>query len=298
MELPRRNLLLTATVAGSLTEGAFGGTMPQVQWGKWKVSRLIVGGNPISGNSHVSPQLDREMADYFTTARVKKLLKHCEDAGINTWQSRGDRHITRLLQEYRLEGGRIQWIAQTASELADISRNIRSLAALNPIGIYHHGTQTDRFWRTGKMEPVQEMLKVIRQTGVMVGLGTHIPEVIDYAESKGWDLDFYMTCLYNLSRTAEEESKLAGKPIRGEFFHDPDRESMLDRVARTTKPCLLFKIYGAGRHSDTPERKRAAWQLAAGRAKPSDCFVVGMYPKHTEQVKENCRLVREATHRS
>jgi hypothetical protein len=293
MEWNRRELML-AMLAGSIAGAMKMESMPQVQFGNIKISRLIVGGNPISGNSHVSGQLSHEMTDYFTAANVKKLLQECESAGINTWQSRGDRHIMRLLNEYRIDGGKIQWIAQTASELADIPRNIETIADMKPAGIYHHGTQTDRFWRAGKIEQVRELLKVIRQAGVMVGMATHIPEVIDHVESKGWDLDFYMTCLYNLSRTPEEAEKVAGHPVQGEFFHDPDREMMLARVRQTRRQCLIFKVYGASRHCATPEKMLAALRLVAEYSKPTDCFVIGMYPKQTEQVRENCRLVIEA----
>ncbi|MGC8795320.1 MAG: hypothetical protein ACP5U2_18230, partial [Bryobacteraceae bacterium] len=212
MEWTRREALLAP--AGALAAWADQTPrMPCVRLGPYTVSRLIVGGNPVSGNSHVSAELSREMVDYFTAANAKRLLADCERAGINTWQSRGDRHIMRLLHEYRLEGGRIQWIAQTASEYADIVRNIREIAAFRPIGIYHHGTATDRFWAAGKIEQARELLKAIRDTGVLVGLGTHIPEVVDYVEAKGWDLDFYMTCLYNLSRPRAEAERLAGGKV-------------------------------------------------------------------------------------
>ena len=293
MDLSRRDLIMTA-LAGAAARTVSAETLPQVQIGNCRISRLIVGGNPISGNSHVSNALSQEMADYFTAARTKQLLRDCEAAGINTWQSRGDRHIMRLLREYRLEGGTIQWIVQTASEHADIPRNIRMIADMKPLGIYHHGSATDQFWQTGKIEQAREMLKVIRQAGVLVGLGTHIPEVIDHAESRGWDLDFYMTCLYNLSRSQADAEKLAGRQVSGELFWDPDRERMLSRVRQTKKPCLIFKVYAAGRHCGKPEQMLAALQLASGYAKPSDCFVIGMYPKTQEQVRENCRLVTEA----
>jgi len=200
----------------------------------------------------------------------------------------------RLLHEHRLEGGRIQWIAQTASEFADIARNIREIASLKPVGIYHHGSQTDKFWAAGKIEQAREMLKVMRQAGVQVGLGTHIPEVIDYVESKDWDLDFYMTCVYNLSRSKEEAARLAGRPIPDEFFWDPDREKMLERVRRTSKPCLIFKVYGASRKCGSPEQMLEALRLVFRYAKPSDCVVIGMFPKYSEQVRENCRLAGEA----
>ncbi len=296
MQLNRREWAM-ATV-GAIASPALGanpsGAMPQVEFGSHRISRLIVGGNPISGNSHVSGPLSREMTDYFTADAVKRLLRECEAAGINTWQSRGDRHIVRLLHEYRLEGGSIGWIAQTASEHADIPKNIRTIADMKPLGIYHHGTQTDRFWRAGKIEAARELLRVIRQTGCRVGLGTHIPEVIDYVEEKGWDVDFYMTCLYNLSRSAEEAEALAGEPVRGEYFRHADRETMLRRVKRTRKQCLIFKVYGASRQCGSEAQMAAAIQLAAESAKPSDCFVIGMFPKHSEQVRQNCRLVVQA----
>ncbi len=268
--------------------------MPHVSFGSHRISRLIVGGNPVSGNSHVSGELSREMLDYFTAARVLDLLRACEAAGINTWQSRGDRHIRRLLHEHRLEGGKLHWIAQTASEYADIPRHIRTVASDGAIGIYHHGSRTDSYWKAGKIEQAREMLKVIRDTGVRVGLGTHIPEVIDYIESKGWDLDFYMTCLYNLSRTPEEATRLTGKSRAADLFWEPDREAMLARVRQTGKQCLIFKVYAASRVCSSRPRMLAALEQVARAAKPSDCVVIGMFPKHGEQVRENCELLCEA----
>src|ERR1035441_2931230 len=107
--LNRRDVLRLAAAAATASTAHASDDLPTVRFGVHEISRLIVGGNPVSVNSHVSPQLDAEMRDYFTTANVKKLLADCERAGINTWQSRGDRHIMRLLDEYREEGGRIQW---------------------------------------------------------------------------------------------------------------------------------------------------------------------------------------------
>jgi len=290
----RREALLGAAAVSAVRAVAAPKELPTVKLGPHAVSRLIVGGNPVSGNSHTSDGLGREMRDYFTAENVKKMLRNCEQAGINTWQSRGDKHIQRLLTEYRGEGGRIQWIAQTASELADIPRHIRELASMKAMGIYHHGSQTDKFWAAGKIEQAREMCKVMRDSGVQVGLGTHIPEVIDYVESKAWDVDFYMTCLYNISRTKEEQEKLAGRKVDDQLFWQPDREKMLARVRQTTKPCLIFKVYGASRNCGSQEQMLDSLRLAAKYAKPQDAIVIGMFPKHSEQVKQNCRLVMQA----
>ena len=288
--MTRREALFFAASAPAVAAPA----MPTVRIGKHEFSRLIVGGNPVSGNSHLPGSASREMRDYFSADNVKKLLRACEQAGINTWQSRADRHIMRLLHEYRLEGGKIQWVAQTASELADIPRNIRECASLGAAGVYHHGTATDNYWATGRIDEVRDRLKVMRDAGVLAGLASHIPEVIDYVESKNWDFDFYMTCIYNLSRSREEASRLAGRKIDEEFFHEPDRVEMLKRVKQTRKPCFVFKVYGAGRRCKSPEDMRAAMGQVFEYAKPTDCVVVGMFPKLTEQVREDCALLIEA----
>ena len=70
---------------------------------------------------------------------------------------------------------------------------------------------------------------------------------------------------------------------------------MLKRVRQTSKPCLIFKVYGASRHCNSGDRMRKALQLVFDYAKPTDCLVVGMFPKHKEQVRENCGLLLEAT---
>jgi hypothetical protein len=296
--LNRREALL-AGVAAAAPELSASESMPTIRLGEHSVSRLIVGGNPISGNSHINAQVSREMTDYFTAANVKKLLSRCERVGINTWQSRGDRHILRLLHEHRLEGGNLHWIAQTASELGNIPAHIRSIAATaKPIAIYNHGSHTDAQWKAGKMNLVREHCKIMRDSGVLAGVGTHNPEVIDFVESEGWDVDFYMTCLFNLSRPREETVRLTSSPVNGELFRDADREEMLKRVRQTSKPCLIFKVYGAGRHCQSPERMRDALRLVFRYAKPTDAVVIGMFPKHTEQVQENCRLTAEAIRNS
>ena len=103
-----------------------------------------------------------------------------------------------------------------------------------------------------------------------------------------------MSCVYNLSRTNEETSKLAGRPISGEYFHHPDREVMLKRVRQASKQCLIFKVYGATRQCDSRELMLNTLKLAFQYAKPNDVVVIGMFPKYKDQVAENCAFVREA----
>ena len=181
--------------------------LPSVPLGPHQVTRLIVGGNPFCGNSHFSAAMSREMAEYYTAERVVDVLARCQTAGINTVQARGDYHrVLYWIELFRRQGGTLYWIAQTASEMHDVFQNIRILTAAGAIAIYHHGSRTDRFWQDGHIDRVEDYLKCMRDSGVQVGLGTHIPEVIEYAEEKGWDLDFYMACAYNISRKPRESA--------------------------------------------------------------------------------------------
>jgi hypothetical protein len=281
--ITRRNVLLASSAAAVKASVQATSALPKIRLGNHDVSRLIVGGNPVSGNSHLSRKVDLEMRDYFTSANIKKLLGDCEAAGINTWQSRADRHIMRLLNEYRMEGGTIQWIAQTASEYGSLNQNLKELMGMRPVAIYHHGSITDRLWNEGKIGELRDRLKAICQTGVPVGLGTHMPEVVERAETEGWDIDFYMTCVYRI--------------IAGDDFAD-NREKMLRQVAKVSKPCLIFKVYAASRNCGSTEAKQDALNLAFRFAKPGDAVVIGMFPKYQEQVRENCRLVLNALART
>ncbi|MGC8794224.1 MAG: hypothetical protein ACP5U2_12625, partial [Bryobacteraceae bacterium] len=70
-----------------------------------------------------------------------------------------------------------------------------------------------------------------------------------------------------------------------------DREKMLEQVRRTSKPCLIFKVYGASRLCGSRQQMLDALRLVFRYAKPTDCVVIGMFPKYKEQVRENCELL-------
>jgi len=274
--------------------------LPRVRLGRSEieVTRLISGGNPLCGNSHLSEALNAEMREYFTAERVVAYLHGLQRAGINAIQARGDYHrILYWLELFKREGGQLHWIAQTASEMADIFENIRVLAAAGAVGIYHHGTRTDRLWREGRIARVRDFLRCIRDCGVQVGLGTHIPEVIEYAEEKDWDVDFYMASFYNLSRRERQSALVSGRAAFAEEFRPEDPPRMCETIRGTRRMCLAFKILAAGRLCKTPESTARAFTFAFENIKPGDAVVVGMFPKYADQIAENVRHALAACRR-
>jgi hypothetical protein len=258
-----------------------------------RITRLICGGNPFSGFSHVNAALDREMIEYYTMPALQATLDECLRNGINTFQSRGDRHQMRMVLEHRLKGGTVQWIAQTASEFADHRANVLEICRYQPIAIYVHGTHTDNSWHTGRIDAVRDLVEFIRDQGLPAGLGTHIPAVIEYAEEHGWATDFYMGCLYNLARQYKSAPAADQDAYARDHFPKDDPAAMAKVLRAVKKPCIAFKLMAASRNCSTPEATRAALQFALEHIKPTDGVDVGMFQKHRNQVAENARLVRE-----
>ena len=186
----------------------------------------------------------------------------------------------------------MHFICQTASEHPDTRTNIREIAAQDPIAIYFHGSRADKLWKAGQFAEVEDWLKLIRDTGKLVGIASHMPEVLRHVEDKGWDVDFYMACFYNISKV-ERESLLAGGKRVEEPFDDPDRDVMCEFIRSTEKLCIAYKILAASRRCTTPEMVRDSFEYAFRNIKPTDPVDVGMFQKNTDQIAMNAGIVRD-----
>ena len=268
-------------------------TLPTIDFFGHKVSRLICGGNPLSGYSHFSAEMDWDMVCYYNMPNVQKLYAACWENGINTVQTRGDRFMMRAILEHHQGGGRLQWISQTASEFASIEANIAEIARYEPIAIYHHGTHVDNSWHSGRIDEMENIVKTIHDHGLPAGIGTHIPEVIQYIEEKGWETDFYMGCFYNLARQYKSAPAADQDAYARDHFPADDPARMAKTLRAVNKPCLGFKVLAASRNAQSPTDTRAAFEFAYANLKPADAVVVGMFQKEKNQAAENARMVRE-----
>jgi hypothetical protein len=259
-----------------------------------EMTRLIIGGNPFSGNSHVNQEYDESMRNYYTTENIKKALRRCVECGINTVQLRADTHVMRILREFRNEGGKLNWIAQTASEVSSFEGNIKAIVK-NPeaAAIYHHGSVTDELYKKGKISELKDRFKIMRDSGLPVGLGTHMPEIIKKCEDEAWDVDFYMACVYNLSRIDRVSSAITGIANSDEPFFDEDIPVMYRLIKEVKKPTLAFKILGATRRCGSDADIKSNFTEAFENIKENDCVIVGVYQKEKDQIEENSRYVRE-----
>lgn len=268
--------------------------LPTIKLGRHDVTRLIVGGNPIYGHSHFNRILSQSMTAWHTPERVVQLLQRCESKGINTWQnSYADRTLSDL-DRYRDAGGKMHWLCLGKPDWDEHPERVEEAAKRRPIGIAPHGALAERLHRQKKFEVLTGLLKRIRDTGVLVGLSAHNPVVIELAEEKGWDVDYYMCCLYYLTRPGAEYQQLLGPDLPlGEIYLPSDPPRMFQVIRKTAKPCLAYKVLAAGRKVESPSQVREAFETAFAQVKPTDAIIVGMWQQFGDQVGENAALVRQ-----
>ena len=264
--------------------------MPHIQIGKHSLSRLVCGANPFGAGSHLSTFVNKEMNRYYTLEQILKTLHRCEEVGINAWQSGRGLNGLDLYHRYLDEGGKLNFLAIDSFR----PRDIDALAKGGCIGAAHHGEATDSLFKAGKLDTIHDLLKHVRDSGMLVGVSTHMPDVVDAIESKGWDIDYYMTCVYERHRSEDALRKLLGHvPIPvGEVYLKDDPPRMYKAIRQTKRPCLAFKILAAGRLSERPEWVEQAFRETFSAIKPSDGVIVGIYDRYSDQPAEDAAFVR------
>jgi len=268
-------------------------TLPTIQLGSHRVTRLIIGGNPIYGYSHFNKLLSQHQTDWHTPERVVELLRRCEECGLNTWQNSYAARTLSDLDRYRKQGGSMHWLCLGKPDWDEHPEHIDHAARSKPIGIAPHGALGEKLHRQKKHDVLTGLLKRIRDQGVLVGLSAHDPRLIETAEEKGWDVDYYMCCLYYLTRPKDELQRILGQDLPlGEIYLPSDPPRMFKTIQATRKPCLAYKVLAAGRRVGTPAAVSRCFEEAFTNIKPVDAVIVGMYQQLGDQVGANAATVR------
>ena len=271
-----------------------------------KVSKLIIGDNPYNGHSYTTEFIPgAEMRNYYTEDRILEEMHKMEELGINTMLPLADPYMIRILEHYRSNGGKMNFIFQTYGpmmttlETAGIS--MRQMMAVDPIAIYVSGTYCDFRYETGKMDEVFATIDKLKESGLPIGMGTHLPELIEASEREGWDHDFYMACMYNMrrNRTGEESGFITGKSKAGVAPFPEDRPLMLNALKDVKKPIIAFKIFAGGQmliqHEEEKRREliKDTYNTIFTSLKPNDLAVAGIFGKYHDQLTENVSVLNE-----
>lgn len=293
MSASRRTFLTSAAglAAAGLSSATPEAALPAIRLGKYEVSRLVLGSNPLAGASHFNGILDALMREWMTPERVMDILKRCEQAGYRAWQLHTDPKLIDCLKQYKAEGGKMHCFS--LSDFKDPKGSVADLAKAGVMGVVYHGERTDINLREGKMDDVNDFIKAVQDAGLLAGVSMHNPAALDHIEGKGWQPDFYMTCVYRRSRTPEETRKEFNEATVGEPYFEKDPERMCRMIRQTKRPCFAFKILAAGRNIKSPKAVEGAFQFVYQNIKPQDGVIVGMFPRFNDEIKINAQHARK-----
>jgi len=271
-------LAANAPEAAAVAPGA--GGMPMGKLGELEVSRLIIGGNLISGFAHSRDLIyvSSLVRNYFTDDKVLETLQLAEKHGVNTAILRMDEHTVRIINRYWRENrGNMQWIAQIKVADGDYATNVRRAVDTGATGLYIQGESCDHYVEQGKLKALAKAYELMQATGVVAGIGAHSAAVLHACRKEGLKPDFFMKTFnskgYWSARIAEDHDNVweEAPAETAAFFQDCET------------PWIAFKVLGAGAIAPA-EGFRYAFENGA------DFICVGMFDF---QIEEDARLARE-----
>jgi hypothetical protein len=265
------------------------GAMPMGSIGKVKISRIICGGNLISGYAHSRDLIyvSELLKHYFTDEKIMETWAACEQQGINTMIAYpGDPHAVDVYRKYRQRGGQIQYLAQIAPDKKNLAAAVKDAAAAGAVGAFLVGNYGDEWTRDGSTALIGELLKIIRDHGLIAGVGGHELRTPTAVEKAGFAPDFYMKTLHDTNywskRQPDQEQDVIDNYKIDNYWCKQPKET-ISFMSGVERPWIAYKVLAAG-----AVHPRAGFRYAFQNG--ADFAAVGMFDF---QVAENVALARE-----
>ena len=234
------------------------GKVPTGKIGNVEISRIIPGGNLISGFAHSRDLIyvSSLIKNYFTDEKVIETLWLYEACGINTTIMRSDEQTIRILEKFWKRGGRIQWLAQTYPKNDDLS-NVKLAIDNGAIGAFVMGNIADKLVYNNQIEFIRKPVDFIKSHGLIAGVAGHSIKVPMACVENNIGADFFMKTFHHDRYWSSQM-----KENRDEFFsvhpEGPGRNDYHDNIwcasaedtanfFKTCKtPWIAYKVLAAG----------------------------------------------------
>jgi hypothetical protein len=252
------------------------GTLPVGRIGKVTMSRLICGGNLISGYAHSRDLIyvSNLLKAYFTEEKIMQTWAACEEQGVDTMIfGPADQRALQIYRSYRERGGRMQCLGQLTPDRNNLSAAINLAADAGMVGAVLVGNYGDQWTREGDVDRIGEFVRLVKAQGLIAGVAGHELRTIVTVEEAGIEPDFYMKTLHSENYWSKRQPHQTAEVIDN---YAVDNYWCLDPVAtirymqELERPWLAYKVLAAG--AITP---RAGFQYAFENG--ADFCVVGMF---------------------
>jgi hypothetical protein len=264
--------------------------LPAGTIGKVKISRLICGGNLISGYAHsrdlmyVSPLLKH----YFTDEKILETWALSEQHGVNTMVLHpADTRAASLYEQYRARGGRIQYLAQLSPAKDDLKTDVKQAKDAGAVGAFLLGNLGDTWTRDGDVKLIGELLANIKGQGLIAGVAGHELRTVMAVEKAGLAPDFYMKTLHDTnywSKRRPDQMKEVIDNYAVDNYWCMDPKETIAFMSEVKRPWIAYKVLAAG-----AIHPRAGFQHAFQNG--ADFAAVGMFDF---QIAEDAEAAREA----
>lgn len=220
--------------------------------GNVEISRLICGGNLISGYAHsrdliyVSPLLK----NYFTDEKIMETWSICEKNGINTSIIyAGDKRAVELFKRYKDEsGGKMQWLSQTEPNSLNIEGAVDEALEYGASAVFLVGNLGDKWTFENRIDLIEKFVNYVKKQGVPVGVACHSIQTPIAIETAGIDVDFYMKTMHSDSywskRRPEQNKQVIDNTV--DNYWDMTPQQTIEFMGEVKKPWIAYKVLAAG----------------------------------------------------
>jgi len=229
-------------------------TFPQGRIGNLQVSRLLLGGNLLTHFTHSRDlkYVYNLAAHYNTDEKIIETMAIAEQHGVNTLVIHTVPHILDTLRKYRFElGGKMQYIicvtAPVGNDLSEYVKQVEALVADRYEAIYVWGVHADKLVAEGRTDTIARLVGLVKERGVLAGVGAHDLNVIKECEKNNVGADFYIKTLHHHKYpTAPMPHELTApvNEIPGYWCRDP--QETVEFMETVEKPWIAFKVMAAG----------------------------------------------------
>ncbi|HVO11387.1 MAG TPA: DoxX family membrane protein [Vicinamibacteria bacterium] len=266
------------------------GRLPMGRIGGKPFSRLILGGNLLSGWAHSRDLIyvSQLVKAYHNKDRIFATLLVAEKCGVNTLLT--NPILCSLIDEYwKRRIGRIQFISDCAGleyddkgphpmafdkYLAKVQRAIDYGA----VACYIQGETADYYMKNGQPQRLARVIETIRRNKVLVGIGAHQLETVQGCVAADMVPDFWMKTLHHHGYWS------ARHPEWHDNLYCSNPEETTAWMAGRREPWIAFKVMAAG-----AIHPKEAFRYAFERG--ADFVCAGMYDF---QMVEDVNIALEA----
>ncbi len=228
------------------------GTMPTGTIKGVEFSRLIMGGNLLSGWAHSRDLIyvSQLVKAYHHKDRIFATLLLAEKCGVNTLLT--NPIMCTMLKEYWKRGiGKMQFISdcvgvnytaqgRVSATYQEFVDRIQRAIDHGAIACYVQGETADQYLEDGRLDDIARALEHIRKQGVIAGIGAHHIETIKGCVDAGLDPDFWMKTLHHHKYWSAGHEK----------WHDNmycfNPEETVRYMQTLKQPFIAFKTMAAG----------------------------------------------------